>query len=167
MDDNQHPWLSRQHQIEQFNHALYGLIIVTATLVAERLHVTEPGEALAILLGTALVLFLAHTYSGALAVRAVEGHRLGAVGRKLVILDNVPVVAAIVVPTVLFILAAFDIITMRAAYAISIVVSLGALIALGVYQGWIASNHRGAAVFSGALAGGLGILVIAIEVLLD
>jgi len=168
MDDDQQPDLvARQHQTERFNHALYGLIIVTAALVAERLHVTEPAEAIAILLGTALVLFLAHTYSEALAVRAVEKHQLGVTGRRMVVIDNAPVAAAIIVPSVLFVLAALDVMSLQVAYAISIVFSLGALIVLGAYQGWRASNHTGQAALSGALAGGLGMLVIAIEVLLE
>jgi hypothetical protein len=166
-DDQQSDLVARQHQTEQFNHALYGLIIVTAALVAERLHVTEPLEALAILLSTGLVLFLAHTYSEALAVRAVERHKLGVTGRRMVVIDNAPVVAAIVVPSLLFVLAQLDVLTLRVAYAISIVFSLGALIAHGAYQGWLASNHKGQAALYGALAGGLGILVIAIEVVLD
>ena len=41
---------------ERLGHALYGLIIVTATLVAEKGHVTEVIDALGLLLGTALVL---------------------------------------------------------------------------------------------------------------
>ena len=64
-------------QAERLNHALYGLIIVTATLVAERGHVENAGEAIVLLLGTALVLVLAHTYSAAMAARAVGGSRPG------------------------------------------------------------------------------------------
>jgi hypothetical protein len=50
------------HRTERLSHALYGLIIVTATLVAERHHIEEPIDALRLLLGTALVLLLAYVH---------------------------------------------------------------------------------------------------------
>lgn len=98
---------------EPLSHALYGLIIVTATLVAERAHVTAVSDALGLLLGTAIVLLLAHTYSAAMAERAVEGHSLGSVGRRMVVQDNVPVLVAIVAPALFFILAGIDVISLR------------------------------------------------------
>jgi len=115
---------------ERLSHALYGLIIVTATLMAERSHVTEVSDALGLLLGTALVLLLAHTYSAVMAERAVEGHSLGSVGRRIVVEDNVPVLIAIVAPAVLFILAGAEVMSLRDAYTVSIVVSLMALFGL-------------------------------------
>lgn len=94
------PEVDAHHRAERLSHALYGLIIITATLVAERAHVEEVGEALALLLTTALVLVLAHTYSAFMAERAVEGRPLTAVATRLVVADNLPVVSAIVVPSV-------------------------------------------------------------------
>ena len=37
----------RHHQAERLSHGLYGLIIVTATLGAERTHVTNAADAAA------------------------------------------------------------------------------------------------------------------------
>ena len=106
-EDGMGAWGSRvpgYRRAERLSHALYGLIIVTATLVAEQSHVTEASHALGLLLGTALVLVLAHTYSAVIAERTVEGHGLGSVGRRLVVEDNLPVLFAIIVPALLFIL---------------------------------------------------------------
>ena len=148
---------------ERLSHALYGLIIVTATLMAERSHVTEVSDALGLLLGTALVLLLAHTYSAVMAERAVEGHSLGSVGRRIVVEDNVPVLIAIVAPAVLFILAGAEVMSLRDAYTVSIVVSLMALFGLGLYAGRTTSMGWWPSILSGAAAGTIGLVVVAFE----
>jgi hypothetical protein len=154
-------------QAERLNHALYGLIIVTATLVAEREHVDSAGGAIALLLGTALVLLLAHTYSAAMAARAVDGHALGTAGRRLVALNNIPVLLAIAVPVLLFVLTGLEVISLTTAYRLSIATSLAALFGLGVYEGREASMTWPKAVLSGIAAGAIGILVIGVEALFD
>jgi hypothetical protein len=148
---------------ERLSHALYGLIIVTATLMAEHLHVTEVGEAIGLLLGTALVLLLAHTYSATLAERTVEGHSLGSVGRRVVLKNNLPVLLAIVVPTMLFILAGIGVIALQTAYTAAIAFTLLALFGLGLYAGRSASMSWPKSVLSGAAAGAIGLIVVAIE----
>ena len=148
---------------ERLSHALYGLIIVTATLVAEQGHVTEVVDAMGLLLGTALVLLLAHTYSAVMAERTVEGHSLGTATRWLVVKDNLPVLIAVVVPAVLFLLAGADLITLQRAYAGAIVFSLLALFGLGLYEGRTASLGWTHSVLSGAAAGAIGLIVVAVE----
>jgi hypothetical protein len=148
---------------ERLGHALYGLIIVTATLVAEKGHVTEVVDALGLLLGTALVLLLAHTYSGAMAERAVEGHSLGSLGRRIVVEDNLPVLIAIVAPGLLFILAGLGVLSLATAYTAAIVLSLAALFGLGLYEGRTASMSWPQSVLSGAAAGTIGLIVVAVE----
>lgn len=148
---------------ERLSHALYGLIIVTATLVAEQSHVTEVIDAIGLLLGTALVLLLAHTYSATMAERATEGHSLGSVGRLLVVEDNLPVLLAIVIPALLFALAGFGAITLATAYTAAIGFSLVALAGLGIYSGRSASMSWTHSVVSGAAAGTIGLIVVAVE----
>jgi hypothetical protein len=148
---------------ERLAHALYGLIIVTATLVAEQGHVTEVVDALGLLLGTALVLLLAHTYSGTMAERAVEGHNLGSVGRRIVVEDNLPVLIAIVTPGLLFILAGLGAMSLDTAYTAAIVFSLAALFGLGLYEGRTASMSWSQSLISGAAAGAIGLVVVAVE----
>lgn len=168
--EDAHEWgsgVSRHRRAERLSHALYGLIIVTATLVAERAHVTEVSEALGLLLATAIVLLLAHTYSSVMAERAVEGHNLGSVGRRMVVEDNVPVLFAIVAPAVFFILAAIDVMSLHDAYTVSIVVSLIALFGLGLYEGRASSMGWGPSLLSGIAAGAIGVVVVAFEALFD
>ena len=148
---------------ERLSHALYGLIIVTATLVAEQSHVTEVSDALGLLLGTALVLLLAHTYSSVMAERAVEGGSLGSVGRRMIVEDNLPVLLAIAIPAVLFVLAGADVMTLDTAYTASIVFSLVALFGLGLYEGRVASLSWVHSILSGAAAGAIGVIVVAFE----
>ncbi|MGI9529401.1 MAG: hypothetical protein ACR2NG_06790 [Acidimicrobiia bacterium] len=158
-----HPSNHDGHSEERFSHALYGLIIITATLAAERLHVESAGDALALLLGTALVLLLVHTYTAAMAARSVEGHALGHAGRRMVVADNIPVVAAVIVPAVSFILAGLEVIDLRTAYRISIGFSIVALFALGLYQGRKSGMNWPKSALSGAVAGGIGMLMIIFE----
>ena len=148
---------------ERLGHALYGLIIVTATLVAEKGHVTEVIDALGLLLGTALVLLLAHTYSAAMAERAVEGHSLGSLGRRIVVEDNLPVLIAIVAPGLLFILAGMGAVSLDTAYTAAIVLSLAALFGLGLYEGRTAGTSWSESLLSGAAAGTIGLIVVAVE----
>jgi hypothetical protein len=155
--------VSGHRRAERLSHALYGLIIVTATLVAERSHVTEVSDALGLLLGTALVLLLAHTYSAVMAERAIEGHSLGSVGRRMVVEDNVPVLIAIVAPAVFFVLAGVDVMSLQTAYTASIALSLVGLFGLGLYEGRSASMGRGPSLLSGTAAGAIGLIVVAFE----
>jgi hypothetical protein len=152
-----------QRRAERLAHALYGLIIVTATLVAERAHVTEVVDALGLLLGTGLVLLLAHTYSSVMAERAVEGHNLGSLGRRIVVEDNLPVLLAIAAPGLLFILAGLGVMSLNTAYTAAIVFSLAALFGLGLYEGRTASMSWSQSLISGAAAGAIGLVVVAFE----
>lgn len=155
--------LVEQHYEERFSHALYGLIIITATLAAERSYVESATDALALLAGTALVLLLVHTYTGVMAARSVEGHPLGAVGRKIVVEDNIPVVAAVAVPAVTFVFAGAGTIELLTAYRISIGFSLVALVGLGLYQGRKSGLNWSISVLSGVAAGAIGLLMVFVE----
>jgi hypothetical protein len=152
---------------ERFGHALYGLIILTAALGAERAHITEALEAIALLVSTALVLLLAHIYSAVVAERAVDRRSLGTVGRRMVLADNLPVALALVVPTALLTFAAMDVISLRTAYDVSIAFNLAALFGIGLYEGRAGSMSWFHSTLSGAAAGAIGVVVIAIEAYFD
>jgi hypothetical protein len=157
----------RFREAERLSHALYGLIIVTAALGAEMAHITEASEALVLLLSTAMVLMLAHTYSAAVAERAIEGHSLGSVGRRMVVADNIPVLSAVVVPVILFALAGADVMTLQTSYTIAIVFSLATLFGVGLYEGRRASMGWIHSILSGAAAGAIGVIVVVIEAFFD
>ena len=165
--DNSPPELVRFREAERLSHALYGLIIVTAALGAEKAHITEVVDALGLLLATAIVLMLAHTYSSAMAERAIEGHSLGSIGRRMVIADNIPVLSAIVVPAILFALAGIDVMTLQTAYTLAIVFSLAALFGVGLYEGRRASMGWIHSTLSGTAAGAIGVIVIVAEAFFD
>ena len=149
---------------ERLGHALYGLIIVTATVVAEKEHLDEPIHAIGLLAGIGLVLVLAHTYTGWIAERVVAHERLGRVRRRLLVRNNLPVALAVVVPIVLFGLSWVGLITMEAAYVVAIGFNIVVLIAIGVYEGHGARMSWLGAVLSGTAAGGIGVFVILIEI---
>jgi hypothetical protein len=148
---------------ERFSHVLYGLIIITAVLVAERPHVESAADALGLLFGTALVLLLVHTYSAVMAVRLVAGHSLRAVGRRLVLRDNVPVSAAVVVPAVAFVLAAVEVVSLETAFRASIGFCVFALTVLGLFEARAGGVGWPRSMASAAVAGGIGLLVVLVE----
>jgi hypothetical protein len=152
---------------ERFSHALYGLIILTAALGAERAHITEALEAIALLLSTGMILLLAHIYSAVIAERSVDRHGLGMAGRRMVLADNLPVVAATIVPTALLTFAAMGVISLRAAYDASIAFNLAALFGIGLYEGRAGSMSWFHSTLSGAAAGAIGVVVIVIEAYFD
>ena len=156
-----------EHRAERFSHALYGLIIITAVLVAEQQHVVDATDALGLLVGTAVVLLLVHTYTAVMAVRLVEGHRLGGLGRRLVVLDNAPVLAGVVLPVVAFILAEAGVLTVSAAFTISIVFCLLTLAGLGFYEGQVNGLGWSRSTISAAAAGGIGLVMVLVEAAFD
>ena len=155
------------HRAERLSHALYGLIIITATLVAEKEHIEEPEEALGLLAATSFVLLLAHTYSAWMAERIVESSSLGTVGRRMVVADNLPLLAAILLPAVLFGLSWADVLTMKTAYTVSIIFSVATLVGLGLYQGALAGMGRAQTILGGLAAGAIGLIVVAVEAFFD
>ena len=165
--DNSPSEVARFRAAERLSHALYGLIIVTAALGAERVHITEPSEALALLLSTAMVLVLAHTYTAAMAERAVSGGSLGKLGRCTVIVDNIPVLSAVVVPAILFTFAGADVIRLETAYTAAIAFSLAVLFGVGLYEGRRASMGWIHSMLSGAVAVAIGMIVVLIEAFFD
>ena len=156
-----------RHRAERLSHALYGLIIITATLAAERTHVEEVGEAFALLMTTALVLVLAHTYSAFMAERAVEEKPLTAVAKRLVVADNLPVLSAIVVPSALFLLAGIGWIELSVAFGLSIGFTMAALFALGMYEAHMAGMRGIQKLVGGVSAAAIGALIVGIEAFFD
>lgn len=153
------------HRTERFAHAIYGLIIITAVLVAEAEHTLDPIDALLIVVGTGIVLLLAHTYVAVVAERTLVKHRLGSRQRVDVLLDNLPVVIAVIGPSLLFVAAELGAIGIETAFRWAIAFSLVALYAIGVFEGrrigysWARSLMVG---LGGALIGGV---IIAVEAL--
>ena len=102
-----------------------------------------------------------------MAGRAIDGHSLGIVRRHLVVTDNLPVVAATIVPTVFLVLAGMDVVTLRAAYGAAIAFNLMALFGIGLYEGRASSMGWLHSTVSGLAAGAIGIIVVVIEAFFD
>jgi hypothetical protein len=156
-----------ERRIERSSHAIYGLIIITATLVADRTHAYDAVASLLVLWGGALVLLLAHSYAALLARLENEGHRLSYVERHVLIADNIPLGAAVVLPSLLLIAAALGWIELVVAIDLSIMLSVTSLFVLGAYQ----TRQRGAPLSHqiglGMLGAVLGVVVIVLEVALS
>lgn len=151
---------------ERSSHAIYGLIIVTAALVADREAAHSVPAALQLLWGAGLVLIAAHIYSAIVAEVSTEGSWLSHAQRHVLIVDNVPVLMAVVVPTILIVGSGLGLMTLEVALDLSITLSLAALFALGAYQARRAGAKLQLQLGIGALGGIVGIVVIALEVYL-
>ena len=156
----------QQRRVERSSHAVYGLIIITAALVADRQYAEDALTSLLALWGAALVLVLAHTYAALVAELGQRGDRLDHVERHVLIADNLPLAASVVVPSILLVLSGLGLLHLRLAIDLSIVLSLASLFVLGADQ----ARRQGAALSRqlviAALGGLLGIVVIAAEVML-
>jgi hypothetical protein len=155
-----------KEQAEQSAHAIYGLIIITAALVADREGAEDALTSLLVLWGAGLVLILAHVYSAIVGEVGAEGQWLSHAERHVLIVDNIPVLAAIVVPSLLMMVAGLGLISLDLAIDLSIVLSVAGLFALGTYQARRSGASVGVQLGVGALGGAVGIVVIALEVYL-
>ena len=155
----------KQHA-ERSSHAIYGLIIITAALVADREHAEDALTSLVLLWGAAMVLILAHVYSAIVAEVGAEGHWLSHAERHVLIVDNIPVLTAVIVPTILILAAGLGLVGLDLAIDLSIVTSVAALFALGAYQARRSGASLGVQLGIGGLGGAVGIVVIALEVFL-
>ena len=152
--------------VERSSHAVYGLVIITATLVADRLHATDALVSLLALWGATLVLVLAHTYSALIAELSRRGHRLTYMERHVLIADNIPLATSVVVPSVLLAAAGVGILDLALAIDLSILLSIAALFGVGAYQARQEGAPPSHQVAIGVLGGVLGIIIVVAEVAL-
>lgn len=153
--------------VERSSHAIYGLVIITATLVADRVHAEDAWISMLVLWGAALVLLLAHVYSSLIARLSTTDRRLTYAERHLLIVDNIPVVASVLLPTVLLIGAGLGIIELWVAIDLSILLSVASLFAVGMVQARKQHAPLAHQLLIGALGAGLGVIVIVAEVALS
>ena len=151
---------------ERGSHAVYGLVIVTATLVADRLYATDALMSLLMLWGSVLVLVVAHTYSALIAEVGRRGRWLTHVERHVLIRDNTPLAAAVVLPTILLLAAGLGWISLTAAMDLSVLLSMASLFALGAHQARTVGAPLSHQLAVGLVGGALGMIVVAAEVVL-
>ena len=157
---------TEEQRVERSSHAIYGLIIITSTLVADRLAVEDWRTSLELVWVAGLVLVLAHVYSAVIAEVGGKGRFLSHAERHVIIADNIPVLAAIVVPTLLLLAAGLGWLPLSLAVDLAIVLSIAALFVLGAYQARRQGAGRGVQVGLGLLGGFIGMTVVALEVAL-
>ena len=158
---------SEDQQSERSAHAIYGLIIITSALVADRELVEDALTSLLVVWGAGVVLLLAHLYSASVAEAGAKGRFMSHAERHLLIADNLPVLAAIVVPSVLIILAGVGAMSLATAIDLSIATAVVALFVVGAYQARCGGASAVVQVAIGALGAVVGVTVILLEVILD
>lgn len=153
-----------EHEVERSSHAIYGLIIITATLVADRVHAEDAMVSLLVLWGAAAVLVLAHLYAAAVAEIGERGRWLTHAEQHVLILDNIPVLAAVILPSLLLFASAIGWLELKVALDLSIILSVAGLFIVGAYQARKQHASRAIQVGLGCFGGLIGVVVIVLEV---
>ena len=134
--------------------------------MADRAVAEDATTSLIVLLGAGLVLILAHVYSAAVAEVGGKGRWLTHAERHLLIADNLPVLAAVVLPSLLLIAAALGWLELAIALDLAIVLSVAALVFVGVYQAHKQGASTTLKLAIGAIGGSIGVIVILLEAFL-
>jgi hypothetical protein len=149
---------------ERSAHAIYGLVIITSALVADRELARSAAESLLVLWGAGAVLLLAHLYSALVAEVGVKGRFLSHAERHLLITDNMPLLAAVVLPSVLIVLAGVGALSLSEAIDLSIAMAVVAFFVVGALQ---ARSGGGTLAFQlgiGILGAIMGVILVGLEV---
>jgi hypothetical protein len=144
--------------------AIYGTVVSLTILVLLEEDRTDPVDAAAILVGTALVFWLAHIYADLVPRIAAEGRlrrdRLLGTAR-----DNLGILAAVAIPLIPLVLAVFGLTGDRSAFRIAIAAGLLSLAAIALREARIANLGWGRSVgLAGVLTvAGIGLLWLEIS----
>lgn len=151
---------------EALSKGVYGMIVLTAGLTELRLHETPASQVIGAVVGTGLVLVVAHSYSEVLA----EGFTTGSDRRRHAILralwSNAPLVVGMIPALGLFALAAAGVLSLAGAYQSS---TWWVLVMLFVFGAGAARAHgrRVATIMlAGVGASLLGTVVAGVELVL-
>lgn len=152
-----------ERRAERWAHGIYGTIIVTALLVTLQEHDQTADEVIAAVLGTAFVLFLAHSYSTALARQVTTRHRPLHGEVFAILVDNLPLLLAVVIPSFFIVLAAGGVVSLDAAFWIGIGYGLASLFAMGFIYGRTTDHRLPGSLVLGLTSAGLGAAIILLE----
>ena len=148
------------------NGAIYGLILATSVIaVSQQVEPHNAGVTAVTVMVTAGVFWLAHVYSGALAVGLRDRHlpERAEIGR---ILDEEwPLVQSGILPTAILLLGPLGILADDTAQDVAIAVCLMELAAVGVVAARVAGGRGIQLVVSAAISLSFGIVVIALKTL--
>ena len=158
--------MREEHEVERSSHAIYGLIIITATLVADRVFAEDAIKSLLALWGAAAVLVLAHVYAAAVAEIGEKGRWLTHAEEHVLIVDNIPVLAAVIVPSLLLVASAVGWLDLAVALDLSIILSIAGLFVVGAYQARRQHASTAIQVGLGSVGGLIGIIIVVLEVAL-
>ena len=151
---------------EGLARAVYALIIITALLGELESFVDTAAEAIAVVLGTALVLFLAHSYSDVVSGEFELHWGRWPEIRDLLIVEA-PLLMAASVPVMWLLLAEFGAVSLSFALDAAILCSLVSLALIGTLHGRTSGRGLAASLLAGIVYSGLGAAIILLEVAVD
>jgi hypothetical protein len=145
---------------------IYGTVIGLALVVALESHPPTTAQAIAAIVGTALAVGLAETYSQLVGREAqsrqpIDSTRVRTAGR-----DAVAVMFGAGFPAIFFVLSAAGLFEIALAFRLSKWTGLGVLCAYGYLAGRVSGSGAGRALLHAAAVGGVGGLLIGLKALL-
>lgn len=159
----EHRCVESQRRAEQISHAIYGTIIVTALLVTLQDHGFTADEVIAAIVSTAVALFFAHVYASGLGRRMVARRRPERTEVKALVVDNLPLLVAVLSPILVLVLAAAGLFSVETALTIAIAVGLVSLFAMGFGFGKTTDHGLPASLGLGVSSAGAGAVIVALE----
>jgi hypothetical protein len=151
---------------ESIARTVYGTIVVmAATAAGSRGHETDVAGLAVLVAVTAFVLYIAHVYSHALAESLQRGRRLDAAELASVARRELAIVLAAVGPVGVLVLGAAGALDAQAAVRAALGVGVVVLAVQGLRYALLERLHGAAVALLVALNVGLGLAIVALEVL--
>jgi hypothetical protein len=143
---------------------VYGTVVVMATLTAAYATEKDPWRLAAIVVTTAIVLWIAHLYSHALGETIAEGHRPGRRALLAIARIEIGILIAALGPTVALILGSAGVLHETAAVWVALGIGLVTLGIEGLRFARLESFGLAATVVATSVNLGLGLLVVVLKV---
>ncbi|MBS0124490.1 hypothetical protein [Thetidibacter halocola] len=145
---------------------IYGAIMVLSILMAAGDHPDAPFKTAVVLFGSVLAITLAKAFAEFLAHALDHGTRLSGGGWSDAWHHSYPTLAVANLPTLFFVAAAMGWITVELAVLLSQGLCIALLMVLGARVGWVADGGMVRAILGSLIAGGIGVALAALKVLI-
>jgi hypothetical protein len=145
---------------------VYGAIMVLSILMAMGDHPEQPLQTAVVLFGSVAAIALAKAFAELLSHALATRERLTVSGWRTAWRHSYPTLAVANLPTLLFLAAAAGWIGAELAVLLSQGLCVALLTVLGVRIGWVIDRRVAPAILGGAFAGGIGVALAVMKVLI-
>lgn len=145
---------------------IYGAITALGILMAAGKRPAAPLETAAILFGSVLAISLAKSFAELMAHAIETGERITRHAWRTAWRHSSPTLVAANLPTLLLVAAALGWLSLDLSILLSHFVCIGLLIVLGARAGWVIDGKVTPAILGGLFAGGIGVALSLMKLLI-